>query len=75
MKRVATTSERPVVVPVVVVAVDVHVALVVPPVERGVAYVQYAILPTARRVLSGLYRIRHLNALAYRTKYLRFLQV
>ena len=35
MKRVAKTSEPPVVIPVVVVAVDVHVPLVVPPVERG----------------------------------------
>lgn len=35
MKRVAKPSEPPVVVPVVVVLVDVHVALVIPPVERG----------------------------------------
>ena len=34
-ERVAKASEPPVVVPVVVVAVDVHVALVIPPVERG----------------------------------------
>jgi hypothetical protein len=35
-KRVANASEPPVVIPVVVVAVDVHVALVVVPlVERG----------------------------------------
>jgi len=38
MKRVADAREPPVVVPVVVVAVDVHVALVVPPVERGELY-------------------------------------
>ena len=37
MPRVANTGEPPVVVPVVVVAVDVHLALVVPTVERGVA--------------------------------------
>lgn len=37
MKWVANTGEPPVVVPVVVVAVDVHLALVVPTVERGVA--------------------------------------
>ena len=37
MKRVAHASKPPVVVPVVVVAVDVHLALVVPTVERGVA--------------------------------------
>ena len=35
MEQVAEASEPPVVVPVVVVAVDVHVALVIPPVERG----------------------------------------
>lgn len=35
MRKVANTSEPPVVVPVVVVAVDVHVPLAVPPVERG----------------------------------------
>jgi hypothetical protein len=37
MKKVANTGEPPVVVPVVVVAVDVHLALVVEAVERGVA--------------------------------------
>ncbi len=37
MKRVAQASEPPVVIPVVVVAVDIHVTLVVPPVERGIA--------------------------------------
>ena len=35
MKRVAPTGKPPVVVPVIVVAVNVHVALVVPPVESG----------------------------------------
>jgi hypothetical protein len=35
MKRVSDAGKPPVVVPVVVVAVDVHVALVVPAVERG----------------------------------------
>ena len=34
MKRVADTADPPVVVPVIVVAVDVHFALVVPPIER-----------------------------------------
>ncbi len=33
MKRIANAGEEPVVIPVVVVAVDVHVTLVVPPVE------------------------------------------
>lgn len=38
MKRVADAREPPVVIPVIVVAVDVHVTLVVPPVERGELY-------------------------------------
>lgn len=38
MKRFADAGEPPVVIPVVVVAVDVHVALVVPPVERDELY-------------------------------------
>lgn len=35
MKRVTKAGKPPVVIPVVVVAVDVHVALVIPVVERG----------------------------------------
>ena len=35
MKRLADTREPPVVVPVVVVAVHIHIALAVPPIERG----------------------------------------
>ena len=35
MKRSAQASEPPVVIPVIVVAVDVHLALVIPAVERG----------------------------------------
>ena len=35
MKRVAHATENVVVVPVVVVAVDVHVRLAVPAIERG----------------------------------------
>ena len=38
MKRFSDASEPPIVVPVVVVAVDVHVALVIPAVERGELY-------------------------------------
>jgi hypothetical protein len=34
-KRFADTTDPPVVIPVVLIAVAVHVALVVPPVERG----------------------------------------
>ena len=39
MKRVADTREPPVVIPVVVVAVDVHLALIVPTVEIRIAIV------------------------------------
>jgi hypothetical protein len=35
MKRVAHAREKPVVVPIVVVAVDIHVPLVVVPVTEG----------------------------------------
>ena len=35
MKRFADAGEPPVVIPVVVVAVDVHVTLAIPPIERG----------------------------------------
>ena len=35
MKRFADAREPPIVVPVVVIAIDVHVALVVPAVEGG----------------------------------------
>lgn len=81
MKRVANAREPPVVVPVVVVAVDVHLALVVPTVERGVALYGVSsaslLLEYGRghfqflkkfRSLSELYRIRHRNALKLHTK-------
>ncbi len=35
MKKVATTGQPPIVIPVVVVTIDIHVPLTVPPVERG----------------------------------------
>ena len=38
MKRVANASEEPVVVPVVVIAIDVHVALVIVPAIEGGLY-------------------------------------
>ncbi len=41
----ADTSERPKVAPVAVVAAHVHVPLVAPPVERGVAPVAILVLP------------------------------
>jgi len=46
MKRVADTGKPPVVVPIVVVAVDVHFALVVPTVEDRIAIVQSIIYCT-----------------------------
>ncbi len=36
MKKVADTSEPPVVIPVIVVLVDIHIALVIPPVDGEV---------------------------------------
>ena|SRR3989344_122102 len=74
IKRVANAREPPAVIPVVVVAVDVELALVVPPVERG-EFVRSAVCTTAHRVLSWLYRIWHHNALALRTKYLLFFKL
>ena len=75
MKRVANAPDPPVVIPVIVVAIDVHVALVVvPPVEGG-HIVPGVIQTTVHRILSGLYRIWHLNALTLRTKYLYFLNI
>ena len=59
MKRVAEASDPPVVIPVIVVAVDVHVALVVPAVKRGHS-VWDAFITTIPRILLGLYRIREL---------------
>ncbi len=38
MKRLAQAREPPIVVPVIVVAVDIHIPLVVPPVEDRVAH-------------------------------------
>ena len=45
MKRVAEADEPPVVIPVILVPVDVHPALVVPAIEGG--YVRHALLGTA----------------------------
>jgi hypothetical protein len=73
MKRVAETSEPPVVVPVVVVAVHVHVALVVVPAIEGRPLMRDIFYTTAPRILSELYRIRHHNAVISRTKYFHFL--
>lgn len=63
MKRVANTSERPVVVPVVVVAVDVQLALVVPTIERGVALYRVSSRSLPPEYSKGLYRIWHRECL------------
>jgi len=52
MKRVSDAGEPPAVVPVVVVAVDVHVALAVPPVEGAERSVRSATRSTTRRSLA-----------------------
>ena len=51
MKRVVKAGEPPVVVPIVVVAVDVHLALVVPAVERGVALYRESSVPPPLEIL------------------------
>ena len=38
MKRIAHASEPPVVIPVIVVTIDIHVTLVIVAVERGELY-------------------------------------
>ena len=45
MKRVATPGEPIVAVPVAVIAVDVHLALVIPAVERSVAMYRIPSIP------------------------------
>ena len=59
IKRVANTGKPPVVIPVVVVAVDVHVALVTIAVEDRVAIMRDIICTTAHRILSGLNLVWH----------------
>jgi hypothetical protein len=36
MKRVVDTAEPPIVIPVILVAVTVHIAIIAPPVEGGI---------------------------------------
>ena len=73
-ERVAKASEPPVVIPVVVVTVDVHVTLLVPAVERGELYRVPPMPPPLENlvIILKLNRIRHRNALALCTKYLHF---
>ncbi|KKR41614.1 MAG: hypothetical protein UT78_C0023G0005 [Candidatus Nomurabacteria bacterium GW2011_GWF2_40_12] len=76
MKRVADASEPPVVIPVVVVAVDVHVALVVPVIERGIVCTGYHLFhcrPRHNLMLEVVLNfISHGNALVFCTKYIHF---
>lgn len=58
MKRVATARKPPMVVPLVVVAVDVHVTLIVPAIE-GELYGAPSCI-TILRLLSGLNRVQYL---------------
>ena len=65
MKRVAKTSEPAVVVPIIVVAVDVHVALAVPPAEDRES-VQEAFRATASRLFdTGCILFEILNSVAF----------
>nr|QBM02523.1 hypothetical protein [uncultured archaeon] len=77
MKRLADASEPPVVVPVVVALVDVHVALVVPTVERGEVCKIPSMTPPLEILskISGLNIISHHNAPVFCTKYLHFFEV
>ncbi len=74
-ERVAKTSEPPVVIPVVVVAVDIHITVIVPTVESRKLYRMPSMPPPLENllVISELNRIRHLNAIASYTKYFHFL--
>ena len=72
MKRVSDTGKPVVAIPAFVVAIDVHVPLVVPTVERSVALCDTPPTPPPLEyspscIESGIY-----NALAYRTKYFHF---
>ena len=51
------TGKKPVVVPIVVVAIAVHVPLVVPAVERQVAMCKAPSIPPSLEIFSGLNRI------------------
>ena len=70
MKRVATPSKPPVVVPVVVVTIDVHLALVVEVVERGEMYIMSSVPPPLiyRVANLRLYLIRYQNTITLCTK-------
>jgi len=62
MKRVAKPREPPIVVPVVVVAIDVHLALVVPVVEHGELYKMPSVPPPLEFLLEKL-RVEYYSAL------------
>ena len=77
MKRVAgsrNAGKEPVVVPVVVVAVAVHVALVVPAIERQAAMYEAPPIPPPFEYSRGCILFGISNAKAFHTKYLHFLK-
>ncbi len=69
MKRVAEAGKPPVVIPVVVVAVDVHVALVVPVVEGG-SNVMYGMpsMPLPLEYSRGCIEFASYTRIAFHTK-------
>tara|TARA_B100000745_G_scaffold294978_1_gene238583 strand:- start:810 stop:1115 length:306 start_codon:yes stop_codon:yes gene_type:complete len=74
MKRVSDTGKPVVAIPVVGVAVDVHVPLVVPTVERSVALYDTPSVPLPIEYSPSCIEFGICNALAYRTKYFHFLK-
>jgi len=75
MKRVATPRKPDVTIPVVVVAVDIHLALIAVPVEIRVAMYRKSSRPPPFEIFnnSGLNFTPHQNARIFCTKYLHFL--
>ena len=71
MKRVARPRKPPVVVPLVVVTVDVHIALVIPAIEGGLCSAPP--VPPLLECSRGWILFDILNVLVHHTKYLHFL--
>ena|SRR3989344_3068751 len=64
MKKVADATNPPVVIPVVIIAIAVHLALVIPPVEGDVTIYKMPSVPLLFEVysmISELYRIPYLK--------------
>ena len=73
MKRIATARKPPSVVPLVVVAVNVHVALVIPAIEGGLY--GGSSIPLPLEYSRGCIVFGILNAITLHTKYLLFFEV